>query len=99
MAMTSTYCGLALFYVPSCGQIRHVLCVRVCSTSTTVASGHGIILMLSANMGIKSASASVLELESSRDMVVCPYSLPDRLTAQRYDYLENFYWCCLKICF
>jgi hypothetical protein len=38
--------------------------------------------MLPANMGIKTASASVLEQESSGNMVVCPYSLPDRLTAQ-----------------
>jgi hypothetical protein len=31
-------------------QAKHVLHVRVCSTSTTVTSGNGIILMLSANV-------------------------------------------------
>jgi hypothetical protein len=32
-----------------CGQTKHVLRVRVCSTSTTVTSEHGIISMLSAS--------------------------------------------------
>jgi hypothetical protein len=45
----------------------------VCSTPTIVTSGHGIILMLPANMGIKTASASVLELESSGNMVPIQY--------------------------
>jgi hypothetical protein len=42
-----------------CGQPNHASPVIVCSVSTRVTSGHGIILMLSANVDIK----SVLELE------------------------------------
>lgn len=44
---------------------EHVLCAMVCLTPTVVTSGHGIILMLSAKVGIKSASASTFGLENS----------------------------------
>jgi hypothetical protein len=36
-----------------CGQTKRILRVRMCLMFTTVTSGLGIILMLSANMGIK----------------------------------------------
>jgi hypothetical protein len=46
------------FYTTFCGQTKHVLRVKVCSTSKKVTSGHRIILVLSANVGIMSASMS-----------------------------------------
>jgi hypothetical protein len=62
--------------------VKHDLYVRVCSTPTTVTSGHGIILMLSMNMSITSASPSVLGLGSSGPLCY--------LTAQQYhDFLET----------
>jgi hypothetical protein len=70
------------FYITFCGQTKHVLSVSV-ATSTGDTSGHGITLMLTANVGIKSASTSAFGLESSR-------ILPDRLTAQLYrDFQES----------
>jgi hypothetical protein len=42
------------------------------STSTTVTSGHGIILMLSANVGIKSTSASAFGFVSSGTLLWAP---------------------------
>jgi hypothetical protein len=41
------------------GQTKHVLCVRLCSRSTAVTPGHGIIFMLSTNVGNKSGLASL----------------------------------------
>jgi hypothetical protein len=65
---------------------KHDLYVRVCSTSTTVTSEHGIILMLSVNMSINSALPSVLGLESSGH---CCGPNIWYLTAQQYhDFLE-----------
>jgi hypothetical protein len=43
-------------------QTKHVLHVKVCSPIVT--SGHGLILMLFANLGINYASASAFGLES-----------------------------------
>jgi hypothetical protein len=60
------------FYATFCGQTTRVLRVRVCSTSTTVISGYGIILMLSANVGIKCASASAFGLVSSGTLSWAP---------------------------
>jgi hypothetical protein len=37
---------MSSFYTTFCGQMKRVLRVRACSMSTTVTSGHGIILML-----------------------------------------------------
>jgi hypothetical protein len=54
---------MSSYYITFCGQTKRVLRVRVCSTSTTVTSRHGIILMLSANVDIK--PASTFELVSS----------------------------------
>jgi hypothetical protein len=76
--------------------MKRVLRMRVCSTSTTVTSGHGIILMLSANVG-------PLQRQRlgwyCRVIVVDPYLLPDRLTAQRYRvFLETVLPGCLKMC-
>jgi hypothetical protein len=51
-----------------CG--RKSVSVKECSTSTAVNPRHGIILMLSANVGIKSASA--FGLESSRTLSWAP---------------------------
>jgi hypothetical protein len=55
-------------YITFCGQRKHVFRLRVWSTSTTVACGHGIIFMLSANLVIKSASFTAFGLESSRTL-------------------------------
>jgi hypothetical protein len=51
------------FLLTPCGEMKHVLRVRVCSSFTAATSGHGMILMLSANVGIKSTSASVFGLK------------------------------------
>jgi hypothetical protein len=40
--------------------------VRLCSTSLRVTSGHGKILIITANVGIKSAWGTLLGLETSR---------------------------------
>jgi hypothetical protein len=70
-------------YTTFCGQMKRVLCERVCSAATTVTFGHGITLMLSKNVGIKSASASVFGLATSGTSSWAPICSPDRLTAQR----------------
>jgi hypothetical protein len=56
---------MSSFYTTFCGRTKLVLRLRVCWTSTTVTFGYGIILILSANVGIKSASASAFGLVSS----------------------------------
>jgi hypothetical protein len=67
--------------------MKHVLCVRVCSSSTTYTSEHRIILMISTNMGVTSALASAFGLELLGTLWAC--LLPDVLTAQQYhDFLE-----------
>jgi hypothetical protein len=50
---------MSSFYIIFCGQMQHPVCMRMCSSSTTVTSVHGINLM-----GISSASASAVVLES-----------------------------------
>jgi hypothetical protein len=64
-------------YTTFCGQTKRVFRVRVCSTSTTVSSGNGVVLMLSVNVGI-SVWAGIVG-----DIAMGPYRLPDRLTDQR----------------
>jgi hypothetical protein len=54
--------GISSFYIKFCGQTKRVLCMKACSVSTMVTSGHEIILMLAANMGIKSSLGSMFEL-------------------------------------
>jgi hypothetical protein len=70
-----------------------------CSTSTTVTSGHGIIPMLSANVGIKSGSASAFELVSSGTLSWAPICY---LTGWLLNYIvifwKLFYRGCLKMC-
>jgi hypothetical protein len=56
---------MSSFYITICGRAEHVLRVRVRSMSATVTSGHGIILILFSNVGIRSTSASAFGLESS----------------------------------
>lgn len=68
-----------------CGQ-KLVLRVTVCPMSA-VPSGHGIILVLSANMGVRSASSPAFGLQSQGDIVMCPFLLPDRLDGS--DFLET----------
>jgi len=72
-----------------CGQTKCLLRVRLCPASATFTSAHRIIIMLSPNVGIKSASASAFGLASSGTLLG-PCLLPDRLNAQRYrDFLET----------
>jgi hypothetical protein len=71
--------------------------VRVCSKSRRVISGDGMILMLSANVGMKSASASVLGLVLSGHCCR-PYLLPVRMTAQRHRDFTGTSIACLKMC-
>ena len=47
-----------LFFTKICGQTKHDLCVRVCSTSTAVAPGDEIIPMSSTKIDMKSHSSS-----------------------------------------
>jgi hypothetical protein len=77
---------MSSFYVTFFGQAEYVLCMRVCFTSTVVTTGHGIILMLAVNMGIKYTSSSILGLESS-EALVWALLLPNRRTVQQYDFL------------
>jgi hypothetical protein len=63
---------MSSFYTNFCEQMKRVLRMRVCSTSTKPTSEHGIILMLSANVGIKSASPSALGLVSSGSLSWAP---------------------------
>jgi hypothetical protein len=96
---TSTRCGWALFYTTFCGQTKRVLRVRVCSASTTVTSGHGIILMLSANVGIKSTSASAFGLVSSGTLSwapICYWTV--WLLNDIVIFWKLFYRGCLKMC-
>jgi hypothetical protein len=53
---------LNCFYIMFCAETKFVLRARDGSTSTTATSEHGIILALSANVDIKSSSASESEL-------------------------------------
>jgi hypothetical protein len=77
--------------------------MRVCSTSTAVTSGHGIILMLSANVGIKSASASAFGLVSSGTLSWAPICyLTGWLLNDIVIFWELFYWAacrCASSCF
>jgi hypothetical protein len=59
MQMYISTLQMCSFYITIRGETEDVLRVRVCSISTTVTSGHGTILMLSANVRITSASACV----------------------------------------
>jgi hypothetical protein len=73
----------------------HASRVRVSSISTTISYGHGKILKLEANMGIKSPSTSVFWPELSGRMTL----LPDRLIAQQYhNLLETAPVGCIKKC-
>jgi hypothetical protein len=62
------------FYVTFCGQKKHALRVRMCSPYTTVTSGHWVILMLSANVDVKSASVSAFGLVMSETLPWAPDS-------------------------
>lgn len=74
------------FYIPFCRQTKHVLLLRVYSTSTTVRDN------------LASSSASGLS-RIIGDAVVGPYPLPEKLTARRYrDFLESIYRYYLKLC-
>jgi hypothetical protein len=46
------------FYLIFSGETKHVLHVTVYSASTAATSGHGMILVLPRNVGMKSASVS-----------------------------------------
>jgi hypothetical protein len=61
------------FYLKFCGQTKHFSHVRVSPLETK-----GIILMLFANVGIKSVSGSI-----ARDTVVGPSLLPDKFTSRQ----------------
>jgi hypothetical protein len=53
-------------YRTFCKHMKYVLCMVVCSTSTTVTSGQRIILTVSTHMSIKSISVSAFGLKLSR---------------------------------
>jgi hypothetical protein len=90
---------MSSFYTTFCGQRKRDLRVRVCSTSTAVTSGHGLILMLSANVGIKSASASAFGLVSSGSLSWAPICyLTCWLLNDIVIFWKLFYQGCLKMC-
>jgi hypothetical protein len=75
------------FYIEFCGQTKNILRVRVRPTSMTVTSGHGMILMLSATPGMKSASVSPFWMES---LGTLPWAPPSNPNAPRFrDLLET----------
>jgi hypothetical protein len=88
---------MSSFYATFCGHMKHVLHVRVCQMYTTVTSGQGIILMLLANVGIKSASASASRLVSSGTLSWTPICLQANCSKISW-FSWNFYWDCLKMC-
>jgi hypothetical protein len=62
----------------------------VCSQSTKIASGHRIILTLSAKVGTKSASALVFVAGIVDDIAMGTYLVPEKLSAPRHrDFLQN----------
>jgi hypothetical protein len=82
-----------------CGQTKHALRMRVCSTSTTVTSRQGIILMLSANVDVKSTSASAFGLESSVTLPWAPICcLIGWLLNDIVIFWKLFYRGCLEVC-
>jgi hypothetical protein len=68
-------------YTTLCGQTKHGLRLRVYSTSTAVTFGHRIILTISEELGIKSASALVFGAGIVDDVVMGTYLVPDKLSA------------------
>jgi len=61
----NVYVAFGLFYSKFLVHTKWVLHVRLCSTSTTATSECGIILMLSANVAVESASAPKFQRASS----------------------------------
>jgi hypothetical protein len=87
---------MGCLYTKFCGQTKHALRVKICSTFTVVTFVNGTILTLSSNMGIKSASASTFGLESSG---TCRWSLPATCQAGSSTISwEPFRRGCLKMC-
>jgi hypothetical protein len=68
------------FYIILCGQTKHVVRVRTCSTSTTVTTGHQIVPMLSADVGTNLASVWAGMVG---DLAMNTYPLRARLTVQK----------------
>jgi hypothetical protein len=84
------------FYITFLEQTKHVLIVRVRWTSTTVTAGHGIILMLSVNVGIKTASA--FGPESSATLSWAPVCYPTGRLMNDIVIFWKVYRGCLKMC-
>jgi hypothetical protein len=82
---------LSCFYITFCGQLKHILRLRVCSTFTIITSEHEIILMISANVCISSSSASALGLSLSGALLWAPnFYFAGLLSVQRYcNFLET----------
>jgi hypothetical protein len=70
--MLSTCCRWAPFTEQSVDIWNHVWCVSVCSLSTTLPSGHGIILMLSSNVGVRSSSVWTFRLLTMEALLWAP---------------------------
>jgi hypothetical protein len=88
---------MSSFYITFCRQ--YVLRMRVCSMSARITSAHGIILILSVNVSIKSAPASAFGLKSSGTFSCAPSCyLTGRLINDIVILQKLFYWTCLKIC-
>lgn len=85
------------FYTIFCEpSVSHI---KVCSTSTTLTSEHRTILMLTANVVIKSTSASAFGLVSQGTLSWAPtYYLTDRLLKDIIIFWKLFYQGCLKMC-
>jgi hypothetical protein len=89
------------FYITVCGQMTHVLRVRVCSTFTTVTSGHRIILIPSVNIAVNhhllldrleaQRYCDFLETIPPRPLEDVPLAVRQRLWFQN-DRAPAYYW-------
>jgi hypothetical protein len=82
-----------------CGQTKCLLRVRLCPASATFTSAHRIIIMLSPNVGIKSASASAFGLASSGTLWAPSCYLTDQMLNDIAIFLKLYYQGCFKACF
>jgi hypothetical protein len=96
---TSTRCGWALFTQHSADRWSVFYVWGCVPTSTIVTSGHGIILMLFADVCVKSASASAFGLLPSGTLSWAPScDLTGWLLNDIVIFWKLFYRGCLKMC-
>lgn len=81
------------FSTKSSRKKKCVLVVTVCTTSTSVASGHTTVLIQTTNLSVKSIKRASYKFLSRVHIAVGRCLLLDRLNTQRYpNVLENILW-------